>query len=267
MACFDQETFVEDGIDRVLTQYRESPNLLFVIRTYLRKLWEATDVICDLPDYFDIDTAVGDQLSIIGKWMGFPRCHYVCDVQPVFGFSCDTETTTDRPIVGFCESASWRGCVSDGVSQICINDDDLYRSILKARSYQMQSMYDWQSLKASLTGIFGDQARIMDCGHRQVVLAPFRELSELETAAMKVIARALPIAPGISQRWHFGTRIVFGFGEGWGGFCEEWEPDGLPLATENGAILTTETGAEIWTGPLYKDADWLCREDIKPYDC
>lgn len=267
MTCFDKNQFVEGGVNRVLTQYRESKKLLFMIRTYLTKLHEASEAICDLPVHFNLDTSVGDQLTIIGKWMGFPRCHFVCDVQPVFGFECKDEAVTDRPIVGFCEEGSWQGCFSDGVSEICINDDDLYRAILIARSYQMQGMYDWDSLQISLRAIFGDQAKIMDSGHRQVVLAPLRELSQLELATIKIIGRALPIAPGISQRWHFGTFEIFGFGEGWGGFCEEWIPEGLPITTDTGAILVDENGAEIWTGPLTKDADWLCREDIKPYDC
>src|ERR1700754_4525413 len=105
MTCVDQTTFVEAGVDRVLTQYRESPKLLHTMRTYLGQAWQVSQAICNLPNYFSLDTAVGDQLTIIGKWMGFPRCHCVCDVQPVFGFSCGPSTDT-RPIVGFCEDGS-----------------------------------------------------------------------------------------------------------------------------------------------------------------
>lgn len=267
MSCVDQDAFVESGIDRVLTQFRESPKLLHMIRTYLRQVWQASQSICDLPASFNLDTAIGDQLTIIGKWMGFPRCHCVCDVQPVFGFSCDVPVPGSRPIVGFCEGGVWLDCATDGVSEICITDDEVYRSLLISRSYQMQALYSWADLTTAIQAIFGPQARIMDAGHGEVVIAPLRALTDLETAIIQVIPRVLPIAPGIVTRWHFGVRPVFGFGDGWGGFCEAWHPDGLPLATADDEILVTEDGTEIWTGPLYRDADWLCRNDVKPYSC
>lgn len=267
MTCVDQETFVEDGINKVLTQYRESPKLLHVIRTYLRQVWQAQQTICDLPSYFDINTATGDQLTIIGKWMGFPRCHCVCDVQPVFGFACDVQVPGSRPIVGFCEGGVWLDCATDGISEICITDDEVYRSLLTARGYQMESRYSEDDLTAALRAIFGPQARVMASGYGQVVVAPLRALTDLETAILPIIPRVLPVAPGIVTRWHFGDFAVAGFGTGWGGFCEEWEPDGLPLVTEDGIELVTEDGEPIFTGPLTRGADLLCRFDVKPYSC
>ncbi|MBB4063697.1 DUF2612 domain-containing protein [Gellertiella hungarica] len=267
MTCVDEQEFVEAGADRILTQYRESPKLLHLIRTYLRQAHLAAAAICDLPNHFDLDTATGDQLTIIGKWMGFPRCHCVCDVQPVIGFKCEGTTIGARPMVGFCEGGIWLGCETDGLSEICILDDDLYRRLLIARSYQMQANYSWDGLTSAMHALFGEQARIMDTSFGSVILAPFRPLSELEIAVLQVIPRALPVAPGISTRWHLGTFAVAGFGDGWGGFCEPWEMDGLVLSTEAGVSIISDGGEELLTGPLYRDADWLCRIDLKPYSC
>ncbi|WP_436253419.1 DUF2612 domain-containing protein [Neorhizobium sp. LjRoot104] len=266
MACVDTEELVEAGINRVLTQYRESPKLLHMIRTYMRKVAEVHAAICDLPSYFDLRTAVGDQLTLVGKRMGFPRCHCVCDVQPVYGFACEGVPTV-RPIIGPCEVGSWDGCGEDGISEICIDDDEMYRKLLVARSYQMQSMYSLADLTAALQTIYGEQAAVLDSGHGRVVLAPFRALTEAETSILQIVPRVLPIAPGIVSRWHFGTFVVAGFGEGWGGPCEDWEMDGLPIATESGDILVTEDGEEIWTGPLTRGGDLMCEIDLKPYSC
>ena len=266
MACIDPEELVEDGINKVLTQYREAPKLLHMIRTYMRKVAEVHAAICDLPSYFDLQTAVGDQLTLIGKRMGFPRCHCVCDISPVYGFACEG-VPTDRPMIGPCEIGSWEGCGEDGISEICIDDDEMYRKLLISRSFQMQSRYSLADLTAALQTIYGEQAAVLDAGHGRVVLAPFRGLTEAETAILQIVPRALPLAPGIVSRWHFGTRVVAGFGEGWGAACEEWEPGGLPLATETGDILVTEDGEEIWTGPLTRGADMMCELDVKPYSC
>ncbi|MXN51924.1 DUF2612 domain-containing protein [Shinella sp. AETb1-6] len=266
MACVDPDAMVEDGINKVLTQYRESPKLLHMIRTYMRKVAEIHTAICDLPSHFDLQSAVGDQLTLIGKRMGFPRCHCVCDIQPVYGFACEG-VPTDRPIIGPCEVGSWEGCGEDGISEICIDDDEMYRKLLISRSFQMQSRYSLEDLTASLQVLYGEQAAVLDAGNGRVVLAPFRELSEAETAILQIVPRALPLAPGIVSRWHFGTFLVAGFGEGWGGPCEDWEADGLPLATEAGDILVTEGGEELWTGALTRGADMMCEIDLKPYSC
>jgi hypothetical protein len=266
MACVDPDVMVEDGINKVLTQYRESPKLLHLIRTYMRKVAEIHTAICDLPSHFDLQAAVGDQLTLIGKRMGFPRCHCVCDIQPVYGFACEG-VPTDRPIIGPCEVGSWEGCGEDGISEICIDDDEMYRKLLISRSFQMQSRYSLEDLTASLQVLYGEQAAVLDAGNGRVVLAPFRELSEAETAILQIVPRALPLAPGIVSRWHFGTFLVAGFGEGWGGPCEDWELDGLPLVAETGDILVTEDGDEIWTGPLTRGADLMCEIDPKPYSC
>lgn len=267
VVCQTKDEFVEEGVDRVKTALREAPKFLIMLRSWLGQLWDAQNAACGIPEKFDIATATGEQLTIIGKWLGFPRCHCVCSVQPVFGFACDVQLPGSRPIVGFCEGGVWLDCATDGISEICITDDEVYRSLLTARSYQMESRYSEDDLTAALRAIFGPQARVMASGHGQVVVAPLRDLTDLETALLPIFPRVLPVAPGIVTRWHFGPANPFGFGDGWGGFCDPWLPDGTNIETEDGIALVTEDGEEILTGPLTQDAPWLCRIDVKPYSC
>lgn len=265
--CPTDFAMVEPRIDRVLTQYRESPKLLHLTRVYLRKVEEVAQAICAIPTFFDLDTAVGDQLTLIGKRMGWPRCHCVCNVQPVFGFQCDG-FDNGYTIVGFCdENGQWADCGPFGTSDICITDDEAYRGFLKARRYQMLALFDIGSLTAAVQHLFGAQATVLSSGLGRVVIAPNRVLTRSEESFLQLYPRVLPVAPGIAIRFHFGPLRVFGFGEGWGSFCEEWQPDGLPLVTETGAVLVTETGEEIFTGPLTRDAPFMCEIDPRPYDC
>ena len=260
---------VEREIDRDLTQYRESPKLLHLIRTYLGQAEKIILSICNLPSFFDIDTAIGDQLTLLGKRLGWPRCHCVCNVQPVFGFACDGVPTKDV-ITGFCDdNNTWVDCGPFGTSDICINDDEVYRGFLKARRYQMLALFDLESLSTAIQHLFGATATVLDAGVGRVVIAPGRELSAAETALLQIYPRVLPVAPGIRVRFHFGPLKVFGFGDGWGGFCEEWEPDGLPLETADSDLILAATGPdiEILTGSLTRDAEWMCEIDTHPYDC
>lgn len=305
MTCPTPEAMVEERINRVLTQYRESPKLLHVLRTYLRAVAEIHAEVCDLPDRFKLETAVGDQLSLIGKRMGWPRCHCVCDIDPVFGFECADQISLRR-VTGFCDPAgNWINC-DTGLSELCINDDDAYRRFLQVRAYQMTNQYDLTSLEQTIKIFFGPTAKVLHSGDGRVVVAPGRPLTAAEHTLLQLYPRVLPLALGIKVMFHFGTTSrVFGFGEGWGGFmeldpemtaqsdafkrtgkifgfcdddeiiggfCEVWDDNGLPLKTEkllddeSAQLIVDESGNELYTGPLKEDAAWLCRSNA-PWMC
>ena len=303
--CKDPAVMVEERIDRVLTQYRESPNLLFLLRTYLGHVANVHEYLCQMPEAFALQTAVGDQLTLLGLRMGWPRCHCVCNIEPVFGFACDDNNQL-RPLLGFCEEGQWGNCISSGISEVCINDDETYRRFLMVRRYQYLSLYDLTSLEEALRILFGANAGVMHSGQGRVVVTPGRDLSALEVSLLQLYARVLPIALGIKVTFHFGPRRVFGFGEGWGGFaeddipatqqtdaylrtekmfgfcetpenglgafCESWEEDGLPLTTGevdadgNLVLIVDSEGNPIYTGPLTADAAWICKTDA-PWMC
>lgn len=304
--CLPKDRMIEERIDRILTQYRESPNLLFLARHFLGTAVDALEPVCALPEAFDLDTATGDQLTLIGKRLGWGRCHCICDVEPVFGFDC-VDDLNRRPIVGFCEpSSTWENCSTTGVSEVCLADDEIYRRFLKVRVYQFLNRYDLPSFEECLQLFFGPTASVLYAGEGRIVIAPGRDLTDQEILFLQLYPRVLPIALGIRVTFHFGSKRVFGFGEGWGGFmepdtlktqetiafqrtgkvfgfcesedetiggfCEEWAPEGLPIETDipdlNGGfqLLVDENENPIYTGPLKQDAAWLCRSDA-PWMC
>lgn len=230
--CPEAGALVEQEIDRVLTQYRESPNLLGLIRAHLRQVDEALRSICVIPTFFDIEDAIGDQLTLLGKRLGFPREHCICTIPRVFGFACGGGP---YEIVGFCEGGTWINCRETGTSTVNLDDDEVYRSFLLARRYQALGLYDADSLQAAAAHIWGDTARFHNLGGGRVVVAPGRVLTTDEMLFRPVAFRVLPIAPGIKALTSDASGPVFGFGEGWFGFCE--------------------------------DAEWLCPVDSHPYDC
>lgn len=300
MTCPTPAEMVEERINRVLTQYRESPKLLHLLRTYLGAAARMHLQVCDLPERFDLLTAVGDQLTLIGKRMGWPRCHCICDIDPVFGFECEGQVSL-RPITGFCDnSSSWAEC-STGLSELCITDDETYRRFLMVRAYQMTNRFDLTSLEECVRIFFGTTGRVLHAGQGRVVIAPGRDLSPGEVALLQLYPRVMPLSLGLRPMFHFGEVRVFGFGEGWGGlaepdmdttaattafqrtgkvfgfcgdmggFCESWAPDGLPIETGtdadgNPVYLVDEDDNLIYTGPLTEDAAWLCLKSA-PWMC
>lgn len=226
---------VDGEISKVLTQYRESTNLLGLIRAYLVQIDKALRSIHEIPSFFDLDTAIGDQLTLLGKRLGFPREHCICTISPVFGFKCGGAYTGPYTIVGFCEGGTWSGCRDTGTSTVRINSDDVYRRYLKARRYQALGLYDAESLLSAARHIWGDSAQVHNKGRGRVVVTPGRALSADEMMLRPVAFRVLPIAPGIKALTSNATGPIFGFGAGWFGFCE--------------------------------GAQWLCPVDPHAYDC
>lgn len=222
-ACPTGGELVEEQIDEVATEYREAAKFLGMIRAYLAQTEDAAIKLCALPDFFDIDSAVGDQLTIIGKWLGLQRCHCVCEAPKVFGFRCGDFASSDR-IAGFCEhGTTWSSCPSLGNGEICISDDEIFRGFVRARRYQALGLYDIASLQAAARHIWGSAASVVSSKVGSVTLAPGRALNDFETTLVPVAFRVLPIAPGIKGLIHYGTGPIFGFGAGWGGFCESAE--------------------------------------------
>lgn len=241
--CPEPGVLVEEEIDRVLTQYRESPHLLGVIRSALGQVEDAYLALCELPSFFDLNTAVGDQLTLLGKRLGFPRCHCVCTIPPVFGFDCGNSYGGPYTIVGFCdETGTWKDCRETGTADVCIDNDEAYRRILKARRYQMLGMYDYASLLSAAQALWGANASVSTLGGGRVVVAPGRALTAYETMIRQIAFRALPIAPGITVLTSDADGPVFGFGTGWAGFCG---PDRPPRY-----MLKTTAGAELLLGDL-----------------
>lgn len=231
--CPQPGDLVEIELARIATQYREAERFKGYLRVILNQVDAAARAACAIPSFFDLRNAAGDQLTLLGKRLGFPRCHCVCDFAPVFGFACDDLTSTIA-ITGFCEEGStWANCHEVGQGQLCLQDDEVYRAHLLARRYQMLGLFDEDSLSASVRLLWGEQASVIPfAGY--VVLRPGRALSSDETARLSVTLRVLPVAPGISIRMQYGAAPIFGFGAGWSGFC---------------------AGA------------WLCPVPIDPYSC
>lgn len=265
MFCPQDFEKVEERVDKILTQYRESPKLLHVIRTYLRQVELLMQGLCSLPEQFDLTTAVGEQLSIVGRRMGFPRSHCVCTTQPVFGFDCETEE--DLPVDGFCAEVTWVDCSDIGVSYVTIEDDDLYRKFLNARRYQITQRFDKPSFEEAIRCLWGEQSMIMDARNGEIVVGVGRQLSLSEQAVVQLYPRVLPTPLGVRIKLHFGSLRVFGFGDGWGGFCDGEASDGAPIQTEDLLSILTEWDEPLLADNIGLDSDWLCAVDVKPYDC
>lgn len=217
MTCVVVDEFVARHDDEVLTQYRESPNLLAILRTYLRVTGQMTRDACLMFDRFNVNTAVGDQLTILGKAVGWPRCHCAGQKRPVFGFECDDDCGNVEPIGGFCE-AEW-DCGPEYV-EFCFVNDEMYRGFIKAKIITNFFGYSRKNVTRAARAVFGDDAVIYFDRPGIIGIATGRRLSGVEISIAHLYEQVLPIPAGLRLDIWQSNGPPFGFGEGWGGFCD-----------------------------------------------
>lgn len=221
MTCLDKDIEIDATLSKILTQYRESPNLIALIREGLGQNIDWINSTCELPEKHDILTAVGDQLTNVGKRLGWPRCHCVCTAAfPVFAWDC-APTNPNVTYATLCdESGVWDDCQDFEVSDLCITDDETYRGYLIARSIQVLQDYSIDSLKAAARAIWGETANAYSLNEARVCVSPGRVLTATENRELQLAFRVLPIAPGIQPFLDTSTSPVFGLGEGWADMCD-----------------------------------------------
>jgi len=214
-------TSTADRLDLLATQYRESPNLKALMTVYLDALGDVAPAICDTFT-LDIDTAVGDQLTQIGKVLGWDRVQCGGVRPKVFGFECVDECTSSlAPIGGFCETWNGNDCLSDVLfGEFTFTDDELYRRFLKSLVLKYDNDFRRSTLREAIEILFGADATIFNETPGTIGISTGRPLTSDELAITHLFKQVLPVAPGVGVSVYetTGTR-PFGFGIGWGEFC------------------------------------------------
>ena len=116
-----------------------------------------------------------------------------------------------------------------------MTDNYTYRKFLKVRRYQMLFLYSLKYVRLAVKELWGDSADVIRIKENEIIVATGRLLNTDELSIIALYARVLPIFPTMQVKIHLGGSNVFGFGEGYDGFCNA--------------------------------AEWLCPLDPEPYKC
>lgn len=105
------------------------------------------NLLGQLPDKFDLDSAVGVQLDVDGEWVGISRRVKAPIVGVYFSF--------DTAGLGF-DQGAWKGPY-DPDSGIVVLDDETYRLLIRAKIAANQWNGTMETLPLILRLVFGDQ--------------------------------------------------------------------------------------------------------------
>lgn len=146
----------------LIIQYHSKPKAIATVQALVKSVL-ANGLLLDILEGFNLDTAVGAQLDIIGKYVGADRFYNVTDPIDYFAVTDYTEVSPEtHQKYGFSNYTNFSTISGNGTitynSVITIanqlNDDD-YRLLLKLKIARNYSNHSHQSVDDILYQFFG----------------------------------------------------------------------------------------------------------------
>ncbi len=114
----------DDYTGLITSQHADKPNFKAVIEAVTKGLVDNINLCVALPEFFNLDTAVGVQLDAVGLWVGASRRLQI----PLTGVYFEWDSTE---LLGW-DSGSWMGPF-DPDSGLALLPDDAFRKLIRAK--------------------------------------------------------------------------------------------------------------------------------------
>lgn len=139
---------VLDYLNLITSQHRQKPNFIAMVEDGASAGVALQDVFASMIPKFDLDLAVGQQLDVIGQWVGISRDIPV----PISGVYFSWDSTFD---LGW-DFGVWQSELSP--TEVTLLPDDIYRTFIKAKiaantwDGTLEGMYQvWDSVFTDIT--------------------------------------------------------------------------------------------------------------------
>lgn len=184
----------------LIIQYHNKPKAKAMVELFVRTLI-ADGIILDVRDAYDVETAIGVQLDVIGKYVDVDRFFKVLELDGYFSFAEYSDVSYTGKI-GFSEYSdfetkegkwlTYAGVTSTGYA---LNDEE-FRIIIKLRIVQNNSNHSHKSIDDSMFEFFGDSVIPLQTGNMAMQYLVPEELSPILTVAIQ--KEVLPRPMGVS---------------------------------------------------------------------
>lgn len=156
------EDLIQSYVNLLIIQYADKPNAKQQIEDYTRGIVN-NDIFGQIQDAFNIDTAVGDQLDILGKYIGIDRNGQQLEITEgvdFFSVLADDVTQNDDAF-GTVDSTQFLtftshilGAEPTDFTTSQVLDDEAYRFILKLRIIQNAINHSDREIDDAVTQVF-----------------------------------------------------------------------------------------------------------------
>ena len=155
------------------------------------------------------ETAKGENLSLIGQIIGWPREHCNVKAAPYFGYDCQTPPPTgtgcpEISVVGLCDGAYYYCRLAEREDYI-FTDDELYRSFIKAKIVKNRALNNGEAPDVSLIteiiqALWGPEAWVFEADCGVIGVTAGRNLTDEELCILELYGRVICAGPGIEVK-------------------------------------------------------------------
>lgn len=228
-------------VNTLIIQYHDKPKAKATIRLLVETLL-ANGIFFDIRDAYNLETAVGKQLDVLGKYAGVDRFYEGQDLTGYFAFTDYAEVTPDAGKRGFSiysdfDTKAGKWLIYDNTLSIdlALNDDD-YRILIKLKIIQNNSDHSHKSIDDSIFTFFGSDVRADSDGNMTMYyFVPITKTEILKVAIQKDI---LPRPMGVRLNYLIDEQNGF-FG------LTSYDGAGANIGLSNYSDFTTKTGQTL----------------------
>jgi len=189
----------------LIIQYHDKPKAKATIELFIKVL-SANGIFYDVRDGYNVDTAVGVQLDVIGQYVGVDRFFSVSDPINYFALTDYQEVDPDsEDKFGFTDYADFDENQYNGTMNYSslmtvknqLNDDD-FRVIIKLKIIQNNSNHSHKSIDDSMYQFFGNSVIPDSEGMMEMFYFISENVSQIIRAALAKNLLPRPMGVGVS---------------------------------------------------------------------
>lgn len=200
----------------LIIQYHEQPKAQATIAAYIKALL-ANAVALDVQNGYNVDTAIGVQLDVLGKYADINRFYQGQDFSGFFSFiTYDEVSSPPGDLIGFSTYAEFPNkpgawlTYPEILSTTLALTDDQFRFLLKLRIIQNNSNFSHQSIDQSMFNAFG--LTVVPDSTGNMVMDYFADNANFPLLLVAIQKGVLPKPMGVAFRYLIKqAKPFFGF--------------------------------------------------------
>jgi len=211
----DVTDLIEYYSNLLIIQYHDQPKAKATIELFVKEAL-ANGVAFDVQNGYDLETAVGKQLDVIGKYAGVDRFYQGQDLKGYFAFTNYEEITPSTDKRGFTDyteyplpEGQWLNYHDILSSNQTLNDDD-FRTLIKLKIIQNYSNESHASIDNEIYQFFPTTLRPDSAGN----MIMYYFMSATAAAIIQVAFQKAVLPKPMGVRLNFlikTTSVFFGF--------------------------------------------------------
>ena len=169
---------VAEYLDLITQQHRDKPRFMATVEAMVTPYVHMQNVIMSFLSAFDVDSAIGVQLDIIGQWVGVSRIISTPISGVYFNWDGTSQTGWDNGV--------WKSA-NDPDSGFTNLPDSLYRLVIKAKIASNASCGEVSDIYNILTSVVSVDSAVKIVDNQNMTMTVQLDVSELTSYEQQII--------------------------------------------------------------------------------